>query len=105
MIIRWLAQNAKRLGNGNSRPLIDPTAPAPADHRPLDNPTDANLVEACQQWLAVTGTPDQRIEEFAQPNESPNTTSRPLPFSTFANDVARNALQAAGLNSPSLPLN
>jgi hypothetical protein len=104
VIIRWLAQNAKRLGNGNSRPLIDTTAPVPADHRPLDNPTDSDLVEACQQWLAVTGTPDQRIEEFAQPNESPNTTSRPLPFSTFANDVARNALQAAGLNSASLPL-
>jgi hypothetical protein len=102
IIIRWLANEAKRLGNGIL--VLDQATPGPTGYKPLNDPTDLDLINACEQWLAVTGTQDQQIEQFSQPNESPTMTSRPLPFSTFATDVARNALQAAGLNS-AVPLN
>jgi hypothetical protein len=53
-------------------------------------------VNACEQWLAVTGTSDERVEEYAQPIEGPNMTSRPIQIPS----VARDALEAAGIALP-----
>lgn len=90
VIIRWLARNAKRLSAVGGLKLLDEDtlrqdiANSP---RPMQAPTDVDLVDACEQWLAVTGTPDQRVEEFAQPSDSPNTTSRPVNIPGFARDI------------------
>jgi hypothetical protein len=35
-----------------------------------NDPTDQDLINACEQWLAVTGTNDGKVDQYAQPAES-----------------------------------
>jgi hypothetical protein len=63
--------------------------------RPTTQPTDADLVNACDQWLAVTGTSDARVEEYAQPIDNPAISSRP----TSIPSVARDLLESVGVST------
>ena len=92
IIIRWLATHTDRLAGTFGDAVLDvdqirrpPLRPKGV--RATDQPTDRDLVDACEQWLAVTGTPEQRVEEYAQPIEAPNTTSRPVQIPQAARDL------------------
>jgi hypothetical protein len=88
IIIRWLSQHPVELSSSN-RPVLDRNAVISGGKasKPMRNPTDRDLVDACETYLAVTGTPDVRVEEYAQPIESPNYTSRPVQIPAVARDV------------------
>lgn len=84
VITRWLAQKAADLSGAYFRPILDiDVVRKPSMRQPTvkatRNPTDRDLVDACEQWLAVTGTTDDRVSEYAQPSETPAMTSRPVP--------------------------
>jgi hypothetical protein len=86
-IIRWLGDHANELSAfGN---IIDDTEVRRniKSLRPMTEPTDRDLVDACEQWLAVTGTPGQQVEQYSQPVEAPNSTSRPIQIPQYARDV------------------
>jgi hypothetical protein len=92
VIIRWLAERANLLSSGNQIQVIDvrqlrnpPLRPKGA--KPTVAPTDKDLVDACDQWLAVTGTQDKSVEEYAQPTVGPNLTSRPIQIPRVAQDL------------------
>jgi hypothetical protein len=87
-IIRWLARNIDKLTSIGHGLFVDPS-PNGYDrkHQPMMEPTDRDLIDACEQWLAVTGTSDQRVEEYAQPSEGPNMTSRPIQIPGVARDL------------------
>ena len=65
VIIRWIANNAPRLADASSdvvdfEQLLRPKPPhAPNGHNPTVDPTDRDLVDACEQWLAAGGVPDE----------------------------------------------
>jgi hypothetical protein len=99
IITRWLAQKAADLSGAYLRPILDidvvrrPSS-RQASVKATKNPTDRDLVDGCEQWLAVTGTTDDRVSEFAQPSEAPAMTSRPVP--QFAKEYLED-LMPAGL--------
>lgn len=100
VIIAWLAKKAEHLSGSYQPSPIEmdevrrPTSRAQGTKATAD-PTDRDLVDACEQWLAVTGTPEQRVEEFSQPAEPPNLTSRPIQIP----QMARDALASAGIQA------
>lgn len=99
VIIAWLAANHLRLGNRYGDVISVEALSNPqlrGSDRPMETPTDWDLLQACEQWLAVGGVQDQRIEEYAQPIESPTITSRPMEMP----QMARDALDAAGISLP-----
>lgn len=104
IIIRWLAKKAPDLSGSYLRPILDinvvrkPTMRQPTVKATKD-PTDRDLVDACEQWLAVTGTPDDRVSEFAQPVETPSMTSRPVSIPQVARDLLDTVGISAGLGS------
>src|SRR4030095_11649959 len=51
---------------------------------------------AVEQWLAVSGVPGESIEQYAQPGESPTTTSQRIDLTAIAQDL----LSAIGLTVP-----
>jgi hypothetical protein len=55
--------------------------------RPTTNPSDFDLVGACDQWLAVTGTQEDSVEQAAQPSEAPVMPSRPIQIPSIARDM------------------
>jgi hypothetical protein len=92
IIIRWLANHADLLRAGTTKPLIDLTelrlAGNPSSlHKPMVSPTMRDFVDSCEQWLAVTGTQDTQVEQYAQPVEGPSMTSRPVAIPEAARDV------------------
>lgn len=102
VIIRWLAENAATIGRPGSGQVFNPALlnqNPQMSSTPLVNPTSADLVDACEQYLAVTGTSDMRVEEYAQPTLSPEgQTSRPIQIP----NVARDLLDAAGISGVGL---
>ncbi len=92
IITEWLAQNAKRVSRPTG-PLIDlaevrnPQIVQGPAHKATVNPTDYDLVNACELWLADTATSDMQVEELAQPREAPTTTSKPIPIPAMARDM------------------
>ncbi|GAB3334091.1 hypothetical protein GCM10027359_06570 [Marilutibacter aestuarii] len=90
VIIRWLANHHQRLG-GRFGEVIDMNALTNRQLRGSDRPTvepnDWDLVQACEQWLAVGGVNDDHVEQFAQPVESPVITSKPIEMPAFARDA------------------
>ena len=100
IIIRWLANHAAELSSVNSGEILDvneinrPIVRARGT-TPTTNPFDSDLVNACERWLAVTGTPEAQIESYSEPSEAPATTSRPISIPS----VARDALAAAGIGT------
>jgi hypothetical protein len=101
IIIRWIANNVEKLSNVAGPvlllgELLNPQQARSSDHKPTVDPTDWDLVNACEQWLAVGGMKDQSIEQYAQPIEAPITSSRPIGMPQFARD----ALDQAGISLP-----
>jgi hypothetical protein len=92
IIIAWLADRSRKLSNTSFEPILDVTqiqnpAPRMPGTKPTTKPTDYDLVNACDQWLAVTGTQEEQVEDYAQPKEAPNMTSRPVQIPAIARDL------------------
>jgi len=92
IIIAWLADNARRLSSSSFGPILDideirNPAPRKGGVKPTLHPTDFDLVNACEQWLAVTGTQDDQVETYAQPKEAPNMTSKPIQIPSIAREM------------------
>jgi hypothetical protein len=104
VIIRWIANNTTRLSNLGGQVLamdqiVDPVARAThTSNNPTVDPTDWDLVNACEQWLAVGGVQESSIEQYSQPIESPVITSRPIDMPQMARDV----LNGAGISLPGM---
>jgi hypothetical protein len=102
VIIRWLGENGSRLSSGHygsetisADALTNPQMRTLGSTNPLVKPTDWDLVQSCERWLAVTGVQDQRVEQYSQPIESPVITSKPI-------EMARDALASMGVSLPAL---
>jgi hypothetical protein len=92
VIIRWLANHAEQLAAAAGARILDVDeirsgALRAVRSKPTKDPSDQDLVDACEQWLAVTGTSDQSVEQYAQPAEGPNMTSRPVQIPAVARDL------------------
>lgn len=92
IIVRWLEKKANVLAGASLVDVIDlrqvrnPIS-RPEGVRPTEDPTDYDLFNACEQWLAVNGIPDQEVEQYSQPTESPLITSRPIQIPAMARDM------------------
>lgn len=97
IITTWMANHIDR--------LRDPTLPM-IELREVENPpsrlsgqsaishpTDYDLVNACEMWLADSALGEDRIDQMSQPRESPQQTSRPIQIPSIARDL----LEGAGL--------
>lgn len=92
IIIRWLAERANLLAAASQVQIIDLsqiTTPVPRTPgtKPTVNPTDRDLIDACEQYLAVTGTQETSVEQYAQPTEPTPTTSLPIQIPQAARDL------------------
>jgi len=91
IITAWIANNAGEIMSSTG-PLLDineiryPRA-RPSGEKASTKPNDYDLVNACELWLADTGTSDMRVEELAQPREAPVQTSRPVQVPTMVQDM------------------
>jgi hypothetical protein len=91
IITAWLATNVDRITR-STRPIIDmdevrmPT-PRTDGSKATTKPTDYDLVNACELWLADTGTGDTIIDQMAQPRETPVMTSRPVQIPAIAREM------------------
>ncbi len=100
IVIAWLARNHQRLTNRLGEVISTNALTNPqlrGSDRPMEDPTDWDLLQACEQLIAVGGIGDQRVEDFSQPVESPTITSRPIEMPQIARDV----LDSAGISLPS----
>lgn len=100
IVIAWLARNHQRLTNRLGEVISTNALTNPqlrGSDRPMEDPTDWDLLQACEQLIAVGGIGDQRVEDFSQPVESPTITSRPIEMPQMARDV----LDSAGISLPS----
>jgi hypothetical protein len=97
IITSWMARNIDRLRDP-TMPMIDLNAVQnPPSRLPgqtaVSAPTDYDLVNACEMWLADSAMGEDRIEQMSQPRESPQQTSRPIQIPS----VARDLLEGTGL--------
>lgn len=101
VIIRWIANSRQRL-EGRYGEVISISALTNPQLRgsdqPTVDPTDWDLLQACEQWLAVGGVQDNSVEQYAQPMESPVITSRPIEIPQAARDL----LDQAGISLPGM---
>ncbi|WP_115513866.1 hypothetical protein [Xanthomonas arboricola] len=101
VIIRWIANTRQRL-EGRYGEVISISALTNPQLRgsdqPTVDPTDWDLLQACEQWLAGGGVQDNSVEQYAQPAESPVITSRPIEMPQAARDL----LNQAGISLPGL---
>jgi hypothetical protein len=91
IITAWLANNADRIRRAGG-PIIDieevrQPKPRTDGSKATTTPTDADLVNACELWLADTATGDTVIDQMAQPRETPMMTSRPVQIPSIARDM------------------
>lgn len=104
IIIAWLATNVNRYNKVTSAAVINVdevvSLDPPTSNEPTKTPTDYDLVNACELWLADTATSDLRIEELSQPREAPMMTSRPVQIPSIARDM----LESAGVAVPGFGL-
>ena len=98
IITKWLSQNVKKFNSTTSLIKVidveqvlssDPPSAGPNATR---QPTDYDLVNACELWLADTAVSDDRIEQLAQPRESPAMTSKPVPIPAVARELLEQAV-------------
>lgn len=102
IIIRWIANHVQRLSNVSGPVLmvdeiVNANLRPNGDHKPTVEPSDWDLVNACEQWLAVGGVQDASIEQYAQPIEAPMAGNRPI---SGMPQLARDALDAVGISLP-----
>ena len=91
IITAWLANNADRIRRAGG-PIIDidevrQPKPRIDGSKATTSPTDADLVNACELWLADTATGDSVIDQMAQPRETPVMTSRPVQIPAIAREM------------------
>ena len=91
IITAWLANNTAKI-NRATGPLLDMDQVRNPDvapnHRATRNPSDYDLVNACELWLADTATSDSQIEQLAStPRETPQATSKPIPIPALAREM------------------
>lgn len=108
VIIRWLANKSQLLAGSSFVNVIDVNdirnpPPRASGSRATTDPTDFDLFNACEQWLAVTGTPDVQVEEYSQPSEGPMLTSSPVRIPTVARDLLESVGIQAGIPGGSRP--
>lgn len=97
IVTNWIARNADRLRDATA-PMIDlaevqnPPARGSGETA-VSKPTDYDLVNACEMWLADSAMGDDRVAQLSEPRESPQQTSRPIQIPSIARDL----LEGAGL--------
>jgi hypothetical protein len=100
IITRWLSKNVVKFNSATSlRQVIKvdevvSSDPPSAGPNATKDPTDYDLVNACELWLADTAVSDNRIEELSQPREAPAMTSRPVQIPSIARELLEQALPA-----------
>jgi hypothetical protein len=106
IIMAWLATNANKLSGTTYVDYLirieDIRNPPPlrSGQKATTEPRTWDLSNACDQWLAVTGTAESRIEEFAQAREAPMMTSKPIAVPAIARDMLESAgVPAMGLGN------
>jgi len=95
-VFAWLANKSTDLTSTSYLPVLDVAQlqnPPSYTTKPTTNPSDYDLVGACDQWLAVTGTQEDSVEQAAQPVEAPVMPSRPIQIPS----VARDMLESVGV--------
>lgn len=107
IITAWLANNVVRIMRPTG-PIIDmkevlqPVARG-SEHKATTNPSDYDLVNACELWLADTATSDNRIEELSQPREAPVMTSKPVQIPSIARDMLESVGMGMSYNGSGAP--
>jgi hypothetical protein len=89
-VFAWLANRSQLLSAGVYTPIIDVTVlqnPPFQNTKPTKDPSDYDMVGACDQWLAVTGTQEESREKMAEPTEAPVMPSRPIQVPSIARDL------------------
>ncbi|HWH42118.1 MAG TPA: hypothetical protein VNU21_19855 [Usitatibacter sp.] len=91
IITAWLATNIDRITR-STKPIIDmdevrTPAPRTDNSKATTTPSDYDLVNACELWLADTGTGETVIDQMAQPRETPVMTSRPVQIPAMAREM------------------
>jgi hypothetical protein len=72
VIIRWLAEHAKVLVSAEQIIVLDVNqlrnlnSLRPRGVKPTVDPSDRDLVDACDQWLTVTGTAEKNVEDLSR---------------------------------------
>jgi hypothetical protein len=65
VIIRWIGNNLSRLASASGDVIdvgqLSRPEPHHAGHNPTVDPTDRDLVDACEQWLAVGGVQEESV--------------------------------------------
>ena len=95
-VFAWLANKSTDLASTSYTAILDITQLQNAPNystSPTTKPSDWDLVGACDQWLAVTGTQEDSVEQAAQPVEAPVMPSRPIQIPS----VARDMLESVGV--------
>jgi len=101
IITAWLANNVEKIMRPTG-PIIDvdqvrSSAPDTAGERATSIPTDYDMINACELWLADTAISDTRVDEMSQPRESPVMTSRPVQIPSIARDMLEGAGVSLGM--------
>src|SRR5260370_13630355 len=95
-VFAWLANKSTQLASGSYVPILDvaqlQNAPTYST-KPTTNPSDYDLVGACDQWLAVTRNVVEALDTMAQPIAGPAIPSRPIQIPS----VARDLLESVGV--------
>lgn len=103
VVIRWLANHSDRL-SGRYGEVISVNAltnpQMSGSDQPMLTPNDWDLVQACEQWLAVGGVQDSSIEQYSQSVESPVIPSHPVGGRNGLPPEARAILEQAGMTLP-----
>jgi hypothetical protein len=92
IITAWLANNVHLYNSSTSRPILKAAEllmdePPTAGDRATVAPTDFDFVNACELWAIEMSFSGERVEELAQPHESPATTSRPVQIPAMAREL------------------
>jgi len=91
IITAWLANNVNRIMSATGALLdideIRHPIPKLSGQKATTHPDDYDLVNACELWLADTGTSDKRVEELSQPREAPIQTSQPIRVPAVVQDM------------------
>lgn len=89
-IIGWLEKHAAALGDPGSL-LIDPSEVSnprsSQTHTAINDPTDYDLVTACEQWLAIEGVGSDIVEINAAASPSAITSTAPVRVPPAAQEI------------------
>lgn len=105
VVIRWLANHSDRLAGRYGEVISVNALTNPqmsGSDQPMLNPNDWDLVQACEQWLAVEGVQDASVEQYSQSALSPPIPSRPIGSGNGLPPEARAVLDQAGFSLPGM---